>query len=347
MGKSCEMQGNATIPITADPLFPPPSMPCKTYYTAKKNDSCAEISVMFNISSSDFWTWNPWVQNPYCSVFEGLSYCVGTNHTCGQTTIVGPLDNCTTVDDKTQKEGGWGNLTDRNPQIATPINIIGSCDDVLDLYRNSSAIILIGVAILTQSLKNRTIWVLHPESREDRDYWPEALKRPTGEPDPTWDLGFLRELAKENNGMRTWQKSQQIAKVLNAFAAKYGLDPVFMADLVHEQFLSDEAEESKEAWKVRLAAPAKLRLDPGALKNEEFLEILVPTWRSHGYSSLIHDMEPFKLDDTNPDLKHTRVGMSRISDRIPRFAPYTFGISMQWFEKNYRACKSKATQGLE
>ncbi|KAJ7849927.1 hypothetical protein B0H13DRAFT_2360945 [Mycena leptocephala] len=28
MGKSCEMQGNATIPITAEPLFPPPSMPC-------------------------------------------------------------------------------------------------------------------------------------------------------------------------------------------------------------------------------------------------------------------------------------------------------------------------------
>jgi hypothetical protein len=82
-------------------------------------------------------------------------------------------------------------------------------------------------------------------------------------------------------------KSQKLTKILYAFAAKHGLDPGFLADLLHEQFLSDEvsrpeddSNESNEAWKARLASAAGLSLDPEAQQKMKILEILTPAWRS-------------------------------------------------------------------
>ncbi|KAJ6629619.1 hypothetical protein B0H10DRAFT_1986071 [Mycena sp. CBHHK59/15] len=196
---------------------------------------------------------------------------------------------------------------------------------------------------------------------------PMALKR-----DIQFDLAFLEEMAKEsfrslkkkwretqqieaainadtdrrNNRRlkRRQRKSQRLFKILNAFAAQHGLDPAFLADLIHEQFLSDEASgpeddsgESKEAWKVRLSAAANLSLHADAQKELKILEILVPAWRSTGYSGLIRDMQLFLLNDATSDqeLQYHRVPTAgRVSDRIPRFAPYDFGISIQWWKEN-------------
>ncbi|KAJ7232941.1 hypothetical protein C8J57DRAFT_1250297 [Mycena rebaudengoi] len=142
------------------------------------------------------------------------------------------------------------------------------------------------------------------------------------------------------------QKSTQISKILNAFAAASGLDPTFLMDIIHEQYLSDEvsgpeegSEESRDAWKVRLAAAANKSLDPGSLKNTEIFEVLVPGWRSAVYSNLIRAMEEFKVDgreDTAPlrQLVYDRVCLGRVSSRIPKYAPYNFGISKQWFDAN-------------
>ncbi|KAJ7828697.1 hypothetical protein B0H14DRAFT_2594545 [Mycena olivaceomarginata] len=66
--------------------------------------------------------------------------------------------------------------------------------------------------------------------------------------------------------------------------------------------------------------------------------VLVPAWRSEAYSRLIHDLENFRLNGTSPtqelNLKYTRVGLDCPSDRIPRYAPYDFGISMEWWKEN-------------
>ncbi|KAJ6595972.1 hypothetical protein B0H10DRAFT_2441967 [Mycena sp. CBHHK59/15] len=115
----------------------------------------------------------------------------------------------------------------------------------------------------------------------------------------------------------------------------------------NRQFLSNEVSEpeensgqSKEAWKVRLAASGNLPLDPNAQQKLELLEILVPSWRSNAYSDLIHDLEKFRLDGdgVSPadklNLKYDRVGVGRLSNRIPRYAPYDFGISTQWWKEN-------------
>jgi hypothetical protein len=55
---------------------------------------------------------------------------------------------------------------------------------------------------------------------------------------------------------------------------------------------------------------------------------------------LIHDLEKFRLDGdgVSPvdelNLKFDRVGVGRLSNRIPRYAPYDFGISAEWWREN-------------
>ncbi|KAJ7836627.1 hypothetical protein B0H13DRAFT_1912969 [Mycena leptocephala] len=90
---------------------------------------------------------------------------------------------------------------------------------------------------------------------------------------------------------RRQRKSQKLTKILYTFAAKHGLGPGCLADLLHGQFLSDEASrpeddsiEGKEAWKVPLASAAGLLLDPKAQQKTKILEILTPAWRSESYS---------------------------------------------------------------
>ncbi|KAJ7090664.1 hypothetical protein C8R44DRAFT_990666 [Mycena epipterygia] len=200
---------------------------------------------------------------------------------------------------------------------------------------------------------------------KDHDCWPQTLRRPSQQPPPTWDFAYMFQLAKESfrNLKKQWnevqqveaaikgddnrrtnrhlkrrtRKSQKLTKILYAFAAKHGLDPGFLADLIHEQFLSDEASgpeddsiESNDAWKVRMASEAGLPLDPDSQKQMKILEILTPAWRSESYSRLIQAMQDFAVDDSSPAEEasiYHRVDAGRVSDRLPRYAPYDFGIS--------------------
>ncbi|KAJ7483090.1 hypothetical protein B0H11DRAFT_1914826 [Mycena galericulata] len=51
------------------------------------------------------------------------------------------------------------------------------------------------------------------------------------------------------------RKSHKLSKKLNAFAAKHGLNPGFLADVVHEQFLSDEASGPEDEVQNRILEP--------------------------------------------------------------------------------------------
>ncbi|KAJ7782581.1 hypothetical protein DFH07DRAFT_764713 [Mycena maculata] len=210
---------------------------------------------------------------------------------------------------------------------------------------------------------------------KDKSCWPKALKRPATEPDPTWDLVLFQEFAKESFRSfkkqwleghdveaaergdvnrttdrrkkrcilpRTGQKSNQIGKVLAAYAAQHGIDLDFLKVLVDEQFLSnevsgpeDDSGESKDAWKVRLAAKAQMPLGPDALKRVNFLEILDPVWRSDPakYSRLVHDIQDFRVSGTTPadelNVKYDHIALGRPSHRIPTYAPFNFGYSVE------------------
>ncbi|KAJ7290685.1 hypothetical protein C8J57DRAFT_1705932 [Mycena rebaudengoi] len=155
---------------------------------------------------------------------------------------------------------------------------------------------------------------------EERNCWPDILKkRPIALPRPTWDLSLLVEMSKKGfrSLRRSWtrshsefaahkakknarahrqkqrriRKSEQIAKVVHAYAEKYGLDPKHLLDIIHEEYLSDEVSgpdentnETKQAWQIRMAAKSG-RSDRG------FLEVLVPPWRSQPYTDIIHALE--------------------------------------------------------
>ncbi|KAJ7448697.1 hypothetical protein B0H11DRAFT_1642487, partial [Mycena galericulata] len=132
----------------------------------------------------------------------------------------------------------------------------------------------------------------------------------------------------------------KFGKVLAAYAAQHGIDLDFLKVLVDEQFLSDEVSgpeddsgESKDAWKVRLAAKAQMPLWPDALKRVNFHEILDPAWRSRS-GALVHDIQDFRVSGTTPadelNVKYDRVALGRPSHRIPTYAPFNFGYSVEW-----------------
>ncbi|KAJ7840390.1 hypothetical protein B0H14DRAFT_2587469 [Mycena olivaceomarginata] len=126
----------SVIPENADRTQADP-YPCERYYGGQVNDSCATISRKLGISSSDIWDWNTWVHTPHCPLFLNFSYCVKADHTCGQLLIVGPGDTCESMNNATKPEtGGWGNLTERNPQIAVTIGN-GTCDEALKFFLGS------------------------------------------------------------------------------------------------------------------------------------------------------------------------------------------------------------------
>ncbi|KAJ7674141.1 hypothetical protein B0H17DRAFT_1183165 [Mycena rosella] len=207
---------------------------------------------------------------------------------------------------------------------------------------------------------------------KDKNCWPQGLRRSEDDPDPSWDIAFIVDLAKnsfhsskkQHNETKQMEsksrdvnrrtnrrtkhrirKSNHLAKVITQFSAQHELDAAFIVDIINEQYLSDEVSgpeegsgESKDGWKVRLAAAVKLPLDPATLQKLNFLEILIPSWRSGLYSAIIRKMAEFLSDGTTPaqqlNLKYTRVCLDRPSDRIPTYSPYNFGVCLKWLKEN-------------
>ncbi|KAJ7829203.1 hypothetical protein B0H14DRAFT_3144066 [Mycena olivaceomarginata] len=207
---------------------------------------------------------------------------------------------------------------------------------------------------------------------KDRDAWPSGLKREPTEPEP-WDLPLLNELAKESfrNLKKSWRtqtnpnaavkakigrqsecqnkrrkaKAKNICKIVDTFGTARRLQPDFLRDISHEQYLSEEVSgpdensgESHEAWKVR---------------KTKFLEVLSPAWRTPevGFRSfwphpdsrisirnLFMTSRNFGSAERNENnlQKYVRVSLGRLSHRIPVYAPYNFGISDDWLVEKRR-----------
>ncbi|KAJ7178162.1 hypothetical protein C8R46DRAFT_1076004 [Mycena filopes] len=209
-----------------------------------------------------------------------------------------------------------------------------------------------------------------------RDAWPEVVRQQrVNGPSPSWDFDLFTTMAKESfrsmkkqykrqhdanaaqrgelndqkhrQNQRRIHKSQNLLKVANTFAAKHNLDTEFVEDLVHPEYLSDEvsgpedeAVEAKAAWKVRMAAGADVPLTPETLEKSEFLEVLLPAWRTDPYASIVHDLAQFWYDSLTPTQKkkitYVRVVANRVATRIPVYAPYNFGLRPDWLQKNRR-----------
>ncbi|KAF8170467.1 hypothetical protein K438DRAFT_1982627 [Mycena galopus ATCC 62051] len=217
----------------------------------------------------------------------------------------------------------------------------------------------------------RKVAMLADAELKDKRRWPLGLERKDTAEQPTWDPAYLFEVAKDvfRTAKRPWRasrtpegrakaaagntadrrmqrlklKSKQMEKVIEEYGAANNLTVDFLRDLIHPEFLSDEvsgpeegAEESKDAWKVRMAVAANMSTDPAVLKRREFLEVLSPEWRtSEVYSDIVHSIHKLSINRGHaPNLQYDRVSVGRASERIPRYAPFNFGISKAWVDVN-------------
>ncbi|KAJ7686753.1 hypothetical protein B0H14DRAFT_2654163 [Mycena olivaceomarginata] len=175
--------------------------------------------------------------------------------------------------------------------------------------------------------------------------------RPPGVPETAvWDSRLLLKSAKQS--FRTCKASRK--KVYDAEAAKRATindrntrryrrrctkyTHVKMEDLLSQELLSDEAsgpeddaDETFDAWKVRMAAAADHKnLTAAALKKEHFVEVLECPWRSDEtlYTTALNA-------SGGAPIKYTRVPTSthRKSSYIPSISPWDFGISSQWLDE--------------
>ncbi|KAJ7938968.1 hypothetical protein B0H13DRAFT_1851143 [Mycena leptocephala] len=143
---------------------------------------------------------------------------------------------------------------------------------------------------------------------------------------------------------RRCTKYEHIDSQVDAYAAKLRVPRSVVADLFTQELLSDEAsgpedeaDETFEAWKVRMAAAAGHKnLTAVALKKEHFVEVLECPWRSDELSIISSSMQTLYTRAFNASggapIKYTRVTTPthRKSSLVPRIAPWDFGISSQW-----------------
>ncbi|KAJ6600924.1 hypothetical protein B0H10DRAFT_2230644 [Mycena sp. CBHHK59/15] len=183
----------------------------------------------------------------------------------------------------------------------------------------------------------------------------------------TWDLDLLVGMAKESfrNFRRQWKEQNDAEAACRAAvnkhnlrciiklahmkgqvascADKIGLKPETLQVILHEQHLSDEpsgpedeAEETKDAWKVRMAIKhGFVDVSPAAMRKRHFLEVLECGWRSDEYTIPFHGLQDqYEESLTTRDqgnIRYIRVtGTNRKGHRIPNLAPYSIGISQEW-----------------
>ncbi|KAJ6487293.1 hypothetical protein DFH09DRAFT_1339528 [Mycena vulgaris] len=204
------------------------------------------------------------------------------------------------------------------------------------------------------------------------EYWPDGLAIP--DIDVTWDKTALVEMAKTSfrSCKAQWrvQVDEEAARMnaanlstnrrrdrrtghrgkegaIEAVAAKYNVSKEAVAELLHEQQMSDEVSEpedandtSKAVWKTRMAFNSGLGdLSAEALKKINFLEVLECPWRSDEMSAPLHDLSSIAFDLLS-EVERKKIQLIRVHDtgraslRIPEIAPYNFGINQEWLQAN-------------
>ncbi|KAJ7352043.1 hypothetical protein DFH08DRAFT_857814 [Mycena albidolilacea] len=146
---------------------------------------------------------------------------------------------------------------------------------------------------------------------------------------------------------RRCTKYTHVKSQFDAYAAKLRIPRSVVEDLLSQELLSDEAsgpeddaDETFDAWKVRMAAAAGHKnLTAAALKKEHFVEVLECPWRSDELSIISSSMQTLYTTALNASggapIKYTRVPTSthRKSSYIPSISPWDFGISSQWLDE--------------
>ncbi|KAJ6561301.1 hypothetical protein B0H10DRAFT_2240029 [Mycena sp. CBHHK59/15] len=186
------------------------------------------------------------------------------------------------------------------------------------------------------------------------EFWPDGLAIP--DIDVTWDKTVLVEMAKTSfrSCKAQWrvqgyfypsaiivlaygilQKAKHRGKegAIEAVAAKYNVSKKSVAELLHEQHMSDEVsgpedanDTSKAVWTTRMAFKTGL-------------EVLECPWRSNEMTAPLHDLSTIASGLLSEN-ERQKIQLIRVPDtghaslRIPVIAPYNFGINNEWLQTN-------------
>ncbi|KAJ7018277.1 hypothetical protein C8F04DRAFT_1151973 [Mycena alexandri] len=165
------------------------------------------------------------------------------------------------------------------------------------------------------------------------------------------EVAKRNEIHKQANRMRERRilKAERRAntKAISAYATKQKVPPQSVNELIHEQYMSDEAsgpdeadDRGKDVWKTRMAFKAGCGdATEAALANLKFLEVLESPWRA---AAITETMEELSANTTNVEAitektKFTYVRVrntGRKSSRIPNRAPYNCAIDKDWLAAN-------------
>ncbi|KAJ6590800.1 hypothetical protein B0H10DRAFT_1960964 [Mycena sp. CBHHK59/15] len=189
------------------------------------------------------------------------------------------------------------------------------------------------------------------EIQQGVEFWPDGLAIP--DIGVTWDKTVLVEMAKTSfrSCKAQWrvQKAKHRGKegAIEAVAAKYNVSKKSVAELLHEQHMSDEVsgpedanDMSKAVWTTRMTFKTGLGdVSVEALKKIRFVEVLECPWRSDEMTAPLHDLSTIASDLLSEN-ERQKIQLIRVPDtgraslRIPVIAPYNFGINNEWLQTN-------------
>ncbi|KAJ6532810.1 hypothetical protein B0H10DRAFT_2449663 [Mycena sp. CBHHK59/15] len=187
------------------------------------------------------------------------------------------------------------------------------------------------------------------------EFWPDGLAIP--DIDAQWRVQVDDEAARMNaaNLMTNRRRDRREGKAkhrgkegaIEAVAAKYNVSKKSVAELLHEQHMSDEVsgpedanDTSKAVWTTRMAFKTGLGdVSAEALKKIRFVEVLECPWRSDEMTAPVHDLSTIASgllsENERQKIQLIRVpDTGRASLRIPVISPYNFGINKEWLQTN-------------
>ncbi|KAJ7699189.1 hypothetical protein B0H14DRAFT_3765153 [Mycena olivaceomarginata] len=114
---------------------------CDLFYTATAGDSCAGISSLMRMSSSDFWEWNQQGLNQSlgCPVNVGSVYCLHSSMTpvCSDPVLVTPGMTCDDFGNRTKAGYSFLQLNQQINFQLSETNTTDNCNTALGQYNNT------------------------------------------------------------------------------------------------------------------------------------------------------------------------------------------------------------------
>ncbi|TBU21202.1 hypothetical protein BD311DRAFT_783040 [Dichomitus squalens] len=160
---------------------------------------------------------------------------------------------------------------------------------------------------------------------------------------------------KKNERASRWQnrrnkKSDNLCSVAHRYLELHGVDPgrLVTADLMSDEASGPEDDEDEDVvmeWRRQMAEKVGITgKSDSQLAKMSFFEVIRPNWRSDELTKIYRELSELYNGSLRP--KSLRMTVERVrdtgrsSDKIPGYAPYNFGINLEWYER-MKAADSK------